>query len=74
MGQLLCMQLPLLITDLLQLLAGYQRGFLVLQQTCAVFFPLHLCAAQMWWQLVFLGCPQRERQQLIGQIVRAQQA
>ena len=40
MGQLLCspaMQLPLLITDLLHLPAGYQRGCLVLQQTCAAF-------------------------------------
>ena len=77
MGQLMCspaMQLPLLITDLLHLPAGYQRGCLVLQQTCAVFFPLHLCSAQMCWQLVFLGCPQWERQQLIDRIVRAQQA
>ena len=56
MGQLMCspaMQLPLLITDLLHLPAGYQRGCLVLQQTCAVFFPLHLFSAQVWWQFVF---------------------
>ena len=77
MGRLLCSpatQLSLLLTDLLHLPAVYQRGCLVLQQTCAVFFPLHLCAGQMWWQLVFLGCPQWERQQLIDRIVRAQQA
>ena len=58
MGMLLCspaIQLPLLINDLLRLPAGYQRGCMVLQQTCAVFFSLHLCAAQMWWQLGFLG-------------------
>ena len=58
MGQLLCspaIQLPLLVNDLLHLPAGYQQGCLVLQQTCAVFFPLHLCAAQMWWQLSFSG-------------------
>ena len=56
MGQLMCspaMQLPLLITGLLHLPAGYQRGCLVLQQTCAVFFPLHVCSAQMLWQLFF---------------------
>ena len=77
MGQLLCspaIQLPLLVNDLLHLPAGYQQGCLVLQQTCAVFFPLHLCAAQMWWQLIFLGCPQWERQQLIDRTVRARQA
>ena len=77
MGQLSCspsMQFPLLITGLVHLPAGYQRGCLVLQQTCAVFFPLHLCAAQMWWQLFCLGCPQWEWQQLIDRIVRAQQA
>ena len=76
-GQLMCspaMQLPLLITDLLRLPAGYQRGCLVLEQTFAVFFPLHLCSAQMWWQLVCLGRPQWEQQQLIDRIVRAQQA
>jgi hypothetical protein len=58
MGTLLCrpaIQLPLLINDLLHLPAGYQRGCIVLQQTCAVFFSLHLCAAQMWWQLGFFG-------------------
>ena len=77
MGLLVCspaMQSPLLVIDLLHLPAGYQRGCLVLQQACAVFFPLHLCVAQMWWQLFFLGCPQWERQQLIDRIVRAQQA
>ena len=55
MGQVLCsptMQLPLLVNYLLHMPAGYQSGCLVLQYTMAVFFRLHLCAAQMWWQLI----------------------
>ena len=67
MGQVLrgpTLQLPLLVNDLLHKNAGYQIGSLVLQCTCAVFFRLHLCAAQMWWQFACVGCPQWEWKQL----------
>ena len=77
MGQVLrgpTMQLPLLVNDLLHMPAGYQSGCLVLQETMAVFFRLHLCAAQMWWQLMFLGCSQWERQRLIDRILVGRQA
>ena len=76
-GQVLCsptLQLPLLVNDLLHMPGGYQSGCVELQQTCAVFFRLHICAARMWWQLVFLGSPQWERQQLIDRILGRQQA
>ena len=76
-GQVLCsptLQLPLLVNDLLHMPGGYQSGCLVLQRTCAVFFPLHLRSAQMWWQLIFLGSPQWERQQLIDRILVRRQA
>ena len=77
MGQVLCgptLLLPLLVNDLLHMYAGYHSGCLVLQCTCAVFFRLHLCAAQMWWQLAFLGCPQWERKQLLDRILVGQRA
>ena len=72
MGKVLCsptLQLPLLVNDLLHMPAGYQNGCVVLQRTCAVFFRLHLCVAHMWWQLIFLGCPRWERQQLIDRML-----
>lgn len=73
MGRVLCgptLQLPSMVHDLLHNMhAEYQSGCLVLQCTCAVCFRLHLCAARMWWQIAFLGCPQWEQKQLLDHIL-----
>ena len=53
--------LPLLVNDLIHIRHGYQSGCILLQQTKGVFFKLHLHAAQMWWQCMWLGTPQWER-------------
>ena len=57
--------LPLLVNDLIHIRQGYQSGCVLLQQTKAVFFKLHLHAAQMWWQCMWLGAPQWERHALL---------
>ena len=41
--------LPLLVNDLIHIRDGYQSGCVLLHQTKAVFFKLHLLAAEMWW-------------------------
>ena len=77
MGQVLrdpTLQLPLLVNELLHMRAGYQSGCLVLQCTCPVFFRLHLCAAQMWWQFVVCGCQQWERGHLLDRILVGRRA
>ena len=60
--------LPLLVNDLIHIRHGYQSGCVLLQQTKAVFFKLHLHAAQMWWQCMWLGTPQWERHMLLHRI------
>ena len=60
--------LPLLVNDLIHMRHGYQSGCVLLQQTKAVFFKLHLHAAQMWWQCMWLGASQWERHALLHHI------
>ena len=61
--------LPLLVNDLIHIRHGYQSGCILLQQTKGVFFfKLHLHAAQMWWQCMWLGTPQWERHALLHRI------
>ena len=60
--------LPLLVNDLIHMRHGYQSGCVVLQQTKAVFFKLHLHAAQMWWHCMWLGASQWERHALLHHI------
>ena len=60
--------LPLLVNDLIHMRHGYQSGCVLLQQIKAVFFKLHLHAAQMWWHCMWLGASQWERHALLHHI------